>query len=95
MDNVSKWIIKIGDWEYDKEKPKKKYNDIDRIANMLIDDYYVDVSHIEPYTELITFAYVNDNADDINVNSVDVNEIKKYITINGCIEKIIASYKTK
>ncbi len=94
MDSVSKWIIKIGDWEYDKDKPKRKYNDIDHIANMLIDNYNVDVSHIEPYTELITFAYVSDNTD-INVNNIDVNEIKKYITTNGGIENIIASYKTK
>lgn len=95
MDRISKWIIKIGDWEYDKDKPKKRYNDIDRIANMLTNDYGVDTSHIEPYTELITFAYVNDNIEDINTDNLNVDEIKSYIKINGGIEKIISSYKTK
>ena len=94
MDKLSDWIIKIGNWEYDKDKPKKRCNDIDHIANMLINDFNVDVEHIEPYTELIVFAYVNENIEDVN-DKIDLDSIKSYIKISGGIEKIIKSYKTK
>lgn len=94
MDKVSQWIIKIGDWEYDREKPKRKYIDVDHIANMLIEVYGVDIEHIEPYTELLTFAFVNDT-DGVDINNLNVDDVKKYITINGGINKIIESYKLK
>lgn len=95
MDKISKWVIKIGNWEYDKEKPKRKYIDIDYIADMLIDDFGIDTNHIEAYTELITFAYVNDNGDSINTDNIKTDDIKSYINVNGGINKIIESYKLK
>ena len=95
MDIITNWVLKIGNWEYDKEKPKKKKNNIDKIADMLLEDFKVNDEFIEAYTELITFSYVYDNAEEIGEKELNTDEIKSYIKINGGIEKIIQSFKTK
>ena len=95
MDIITNWVLKIGDWEYDKEKPKKKKNNIDKIADMLLNEFKIGEEFIEAYTELITFSYVYDNTENINKKELSIDNIRTYIKTNGGVEKIIQSFKKK
>lgn len=88
-ENLSEWIIKVGNWEYNPDKPKKRWNDFDKLADLLITHYRVDTGVIEAYIDLVVFAYANKNE---NVLRLDVDKVKKFIDHNGGIEKVIDSF---
>lgn len=91
-ENLTEWVVKVGNWEYNPEKPKKKWNDFDYIADMLINIYRINPSIIEAYLDLIVFAYIDKNQ---NVLKLETDKVKKFINSNGGVEKIINSFSKK
>ena len=91
-ENLTEWVIKVGNWEYDPDKPKKRWDDFDYIAEMLIKIFNVNPSLIEAYLDLIIFAYVDKNP---NVIKLDVDKVRRFINSNGGIEKLINSFSKK
>ena len=88
-ENLTEWVIKVGNWEYDPDKPKKRWDDFDYTAEMLVKIFKVSPSLIEAYLDLIIFAYIDKNPD---VIKLDVDKVRRFINTNGGVEKIINSF---
>lgn len=90
-DKLTDWVIKVSNWEYNPDKPKKRWNDFDYIADLLLRHYGVSSGLIEAYIDLIVFAYI-DKDENKDVLKLDVYKIKKFIDSNGGVEKLINSF---
>ena len=89
-DNISEWVIRTSNWEYNPDKPKKRYNDFDKVADMLLNDYKVHVGALEAYVDILVFAYVSEVE---NVFRLDVEKVRKFIKSKGGLENIVDNVK--